>query len=102
VMKSVGAGDGDIKKIFFFETGAIGLLGGAAGCLLGLATSLLINRIVNIYLARQGIPYGHYFAFPLWLFLGAMGFSLLVSLAAGIYPARRAARVDPVIALRHD
>ena len=102
VMKAVGAGDGDIKRIFFFESGAIGLIGGAAGCLLGWATSLLINRIVNIYLARQGVPSVGYFAFPVWIFLGAMGFSLLVSLAAGIYPARRAARVDPVVALRHD
>ncbi len=102
VMKSVGAGDGDIKKIFFFESGTIGLIGGAAGCALGLGTSLLINRIVSIYLARQGIPSANYFAFPAWLFLAAMGFSLLVSLVAGIYPARRAARVDPVVALRHD
>jgi putative ABC transport system permease protein len=102
VMKAVGAGDKDIRRIFFFESGAIGLLGGAAGCALGWATSLLINRIVNLYLARQGMPYIDYFAFPAWLFLGAMGFSLLVSLAAGIYPARRAARVDPVVALRHD
>jgi len=102
VMKAVGAGDRDIRGIFFFESGAIGLIGGAAGCLLGWATSLVVNRIVNIYLARQGVPYVEYFAFPLWVFLGAVGFSLLVSLAAGIYPARRAARVDPVVALRHD
>lgn len=102
IMKAVGAGDGDIKRIFFFESAAIGLAGGAAGCLLGWATSLLIDRIVNIYLARQGIPPLGYFAFPLWIFAGAMGFSLLVSLVAGIYPARRAARVDPVVALRHD
>lgn len=102
VMKAVGAGDGDIKRIFFFESGAIGLAGGAAGCALGLGTSLLIDRIVNIYLARQGVPYVGYFAFPAWIFLGAIGFSLLVSLVAGIYPARRAARVDPVVALRHD
>jgi putative ABC transport system permease protein len=103
VMKAVGAGDGDIKRIFFFESGAIGLLGGAAGCLLGWGTSLLINRIVNLYLSRrEGMPAIDYFAFPAWVFVGAMGFSLLVSLAAGIYPARRAARVDPVVALRHD
>jgi putative ABC transport system permease protein len=102
VMKSVGAADGDIKKIFFFESGAIGFMGGVAGCVLGWATSLLINRIVNIYLARQGVPFIRYFAFPMWIFLGAVGFSLLVSLVAGIYPARRAARVDPVVALRHD
>jgi len=102
VMKAVGAEDGDIKRIFFFESGTIGLLGGAAGCVLGWAVSLVINRVVNLYLARQGMPYVHYFAFPAWVFLGAVAFSLLVSLVSGIYPARRAARVDPVVALRHD
>ena len=102
VMKAVGAADGDIKRIFFFESGTIGLLGGAAGCGLGWAVSLVINRVVNFYMARQGMPHIEYFAFPFWIFLGALGFSLLVSLVSGIYPARRAARVDPVIALRHD
>jgi putative ABC transport system permease protein len=102
IMKAVGAGDGDIKRIFFFESGAIGLLGGAAGCVLGLAVSLVINRVVNFYMARQGMPRIEYFAFPAWIFFGALGFSLLVSLVSGIYPARRAARVDPVVALRHD
>ena len=102
VMKAVGAGDGDIKRIFFFESGAIGLIGGAVGCVLGWATSLLINRIINLYLAGQGMPNIDYFAFPFWIFVGAVAFSLLVSLVSGIYPARRAARVDPVVALRHD
>ncbi|MGZ5423605.1 MAG: ABC transporter permease, partial [Candidatus Aminicenantales bacterium] len=59
-------------------------------------------RIVNFTLARQNVPFIDYFAFPFWLFLGAVGFSLLVSLVSGIYPARRASRVDPVVALRHD
>lgn len=102
VMKAVGAGDGDVKRIFFFESAAIGLLGGAGGCVLGWAVSLVINRIVNFYTARQGLPYIDYFAFPVWIFAGALGFALLVSLVSGIYPARRAARVDPVVALRHD
>ncbi|MBE0713683.1 MAG: ABC transporter permease [Candidatus Aminicenantes bacterium] len=102
VMKAVGAGDGDVKRIFFFESAAIGLLGGAGGCVLGWAVSLVINRIVNFYTARQGLPDIDYFAFPVWIFAGALGFALLVSLVSGIYPARRAARVDPVVALRHD
>jgi putative ABC transport system permease protein len=42
------------------------------------------------------------FYFPLWLILGAVAFSILISLAAGLYPASRAARIDPVRALRHD
>jgi putative ABC transport system permease protein len=103
IMKAVGASDGDIKRIFFFESGAIGLLGGAAGCVLGWAVSLVINRVVNFYAARQGgVPFVDYFAFPVWIFLGAIGFAVLVSLVSGLYPARRAARVDPVVALRHD
>jgi putative ABC transport system permease protein len=48
------------------------------------------------------MPRIDYFAFPAVVFLGAVAFSLLVSLVSGLYPARRAARVDPVVALRHD
>jgi len=102
VMKAVGASDGDIRRIFFFESGAIGFLGGVAGCALGWVTSLVINRVVDFYLARQGVPAVAYFAFPVWIFLGAVAFAIVVSLVSGIYPARRAARVDPVVALRHD
>ena len=102
IMKAVGATDRDIRGIFFFESSAIGLIGGVFGFALGWTVSRIINRVINIYSARQGIPAFEYFAFPLWLFLGALGFSILVSLAAGVYPADRAARIDPVEALRHD
>lgn len=69
---------------------------------LGAAISGLINRTVNYFLARQGVPFIDYFDFPWWLCAGAVLFSVAVSLAAGIYPAMRAVRVDPVRALRHD
>jgi len=102
IMKAVGASDRDVKKIFFFESGVIGFLGGVFGLALGWAVSMLINQVVNYFLARQGVPYVNYFSFPWWLCLGAVVFSILVSLVAGIYPTIRAVRVDPVIALRHD
>jgi putative ABC transport system permease protein len=102
VMKAVGASDGDVKKVFFFESSAIGFLGGVLGLGLGWAVSRLINQVVNYFLGRQGIPHIDYFYFPWWLCLGAIAFAVLVSLASGIYPALRAARVDPVVALRHD
>lgn len=102
IMKAVGANDGDVKKIFFFESGLIGFSGGVLGLALGWAVSMLINQVANYYLARQGVPFVDYFSFPWWLCLGAVIFSILISLLAGIYPASRAARVDPVVALRHD
>jgi putative ABC transport system permease protein len=102
IMKAVGATDGDVQRIFLFESGAIGLLGGLFGLGLGWAVSMVINAIVNTLMARQGVPHMEYFSFPWWLCLGAIAFSILVSLIAGVYPTRRAARVDPVVALRHD
>jgi putative ABC transport system permease protein len=102
IMKAVGATDGDVQRIFLFESGAIGLLGGLFGLALGWAVSAIINEIVNALMLRQAAPRMEYFSFPWWLCLGAIAFSILVSLAAGIFPTRRAARVDPVVALRHD
>jgi len=102
IMKAVGAGDKDIKKVFFFESSSIGFMGGVFGLGLGWLVSRLINRIVNYFLAKQGVPFIEYFNFPWWLCLGAVLFAVFVSLLSGIYPALRAARVDPVVALRHD
>jgi putative ABC transport system permease protein len=102
IMKAVGASRGDIKRIFFVESSAIGFLGGIFGLGLGWAVSRIINRVVNYFLAKQGIPFIEYFRFSWWLCLGAVVFAVLVSLIAGILPALRAAKVDPVVALRHE
>lgn len=102
IMKALGARDRDVRQIFLVESSAIGLLGGVAGLALGAVVSGLINRVVNYFLAKQGVPFINYFDFPWWLCLGAVAFSVAVSLAAGVYPAMRAVRVDPVRALRHD
>lgn len=102
LMKAVGARDADVRQVFFVESATIGFLGGIAGCGLGWAVSRAINGIVNALLARQGVVRIDYFAFPAGLFAGAVAFAILVSLLAGLFPAHRAARVDPVSALRHD
>jgi putative ABC transport system permease protein len=102
IMKAIGATDGNVQKIFLFESGMIGLLGGLFGLALAWVVSLVINGFVNRFASGEGVPYIHYFSFPWWLCLGAILFSILVSLMAGVYPTLRAARVDPVVALRHD
>jgi ABC-type antimicrobial peptide transport system permease subunit len=102
IMKAIGASDGDIRKLFFAEAGAMGVLGGIVGVALGWAIGQVINLGTNIYLKRQSFPPEHFWAVPWWLVAFAVVFSFLVSLAAGLYPAGRAARLDPVQALRYE
>jgi putative ABC transport system permease protein len=102
IMKAIGASDGDVKKLFFAEAGAMGILGGIVGVALGWAIGQVINLGTNVYLKRQSFPPEHFWSVPWWLVLFAILFSFLVSLAAGLYPAGRAARLDPVQALRYE
>ncbi|MFZ1946040.1 MAG: ABC transporter permease [bacterium] len=102
IMKAIGASEGQIKTIFFVEAGAIGVVGGVLGLVLGWAVTWLANVIVNARLLPQGEAPMDLFHFPPWLIAGAIGFSVVVSLIAGLYPAVRAAAVDPIEALRHD
>jgi ABC-type antimicrobial peptide transport system permease subunit len=102
IMKAIGGSEGEIKMIFFVEAATIGVIGGALGLVLGWAVTRVANLVVNAHLMPEDLPRVNLFYFPLWLVLGAVAFSIVVSLAAGLYPAIRAARVDPVDALRHD
>jgi putative ABC transport system permease protein len=102
IMKAIGASDGDVKKLFFAEAGAMGILGGIVGVALGWAIGQVINVGTNIYLKSQSFPPEHFWSVPWWLVAFALLFSFLVSLAAGLYPASRAARLDPVQALRYE
>jgi putative ABC transport system permease protein len=102
IMKAIGASDGDVKKLFFAEAGAMGILGGIVGVALGWTIGQVINFGTNVYLKRQSFPPEHFWAVPWWLVALAIGFSFLVSLVSGLYPAGRAARLDPVQALRYE
>jgi len=102
ILKALGATDGDVKRLFFAEAAAMGFLGG----LLGVAGGWLIGRALTlgttIYLKRQDLPSVQISSVPWWLALSAIGFAVVVSLAAGLYPAARAAKLNPVEALRYE
>lgn len=102
IMKAIGASDSDVQKLFFAEAGAMGILGGIVGVILGWAIGQIINFGTNIWLKSQSIPPEHFWAVPLWLVAFAIVFAFVVSLVSGLYPARRAARLDPVQALRYE
>ena len=102
IMKAIGASDGDVKKLFFVEAGCMGALGGALGVAMGWTIGKVINIGTNIYLQRQEIKPESFWYVPWWLVMSALLFSVIVSLLAGLYPAARAARLDPVEALRHE
>ena len=103
IMKAIGAEDREIKLIFFFEAGVIGACGGVIGVLAGWGMDGLANRLAYRFILKpQAASYIDFFSLPPWLSASAIAFALIVSILAALYPAARAARIDPVRALRHD
>jgi putative ABC transport system permease protein len=102
IMKALGASDRDIRRLFFAEAGTMGLFGGMIGVTIGWVIARGINWGTGYYLRQRDFPPEIVAAVPWWLVLAAIGFAVAVSLAAGIYPASRAAELDPVQAIRYE
>jgi putative ABC transport system permease protein len=102
ILKALGAADRDVQRLFFAEAGAMGLLGGVLGVGLGWLIGRALTFGTNVYLRRQELPPIDLSSIPWWMVAGAIAFSFFVSLAAGMYPASRAARLNPVEALRYE
>ena len=77
-------------------------MGAALGIVFGWLITRVASFVLNIFAQRQGFEEIEVFALPLWLILLALAFGVTVAVLAGYYPAVRAAKVNPVVALRGD
>lgn len=102
VMKVIGASIKDIKGLFLFESALIGLLGG----IFGVGFSYLLSYVINKFGAQSfGEAMGVYGAtkisiIPIWLVFASMGFSALIGVISGYFPARRAMNLSALEAIR--
>jgi putative ABC transport system permease protein len=101
VYKALGARDRDVRRVFVAEAAAIGVTGGGLGVLFGWGVGFLLNLLAT-YLMREALGGKDVALFyvPAWLAGVSLGLSTLVATVAGLYPAWRAARLDPVVSLR--
>jgi len=92
VLRFLGASTQQIRKWILVEAGLIGLLANVAGLLLGLALSLILIYVIN----KQSFGWTIQFHWPVAVLTSSLTLVYLATLAAGLYPARIAARLNPI------
>lgn len=96
VLKSIGARRRDIRRIFTSESFLIGLLSAVCGIIFNLLLTLVIYLVLKNMIGIVPITYRW------WYFAVALGVSLCMSILAGLYPANKASKLDPVESLRRE
>jgi lipoprotein-releasing system permease protein len=103
ILMALGATPRSIRRVFFFQGAVIGVVGTAAGLVLGLVWCGLANafRLIKVPVDIYQISYVPFHVKPLDLAL-IVGVTLAISFSSTLFPARRAARIDPVVALKYE
>jgi len=97
-MKAIGAKNSDILQIFLFESGLLGLVGGAIGVILGILLGKIVSYIALISLGTDLLQS----SVTPQLIIGALTFSFLIGSISGVLPAMQAAKLKPADALRYE
>ena len=88
---AIGAKRSDIRRQFLIESAGVALVGGIIGCVLGVLASQVVERTADWQIQLS-----------FWVMLAVLGFSVLIGLISGVYPALKASRLDPMEAIRQD
>lgn len=102
IMRTIGAAPADIKWLFVSESIVVGFLGGVSGIVMGVALGLIINFMLNIAASQFGGQSVALFSFPLGFLTFIAIFSAGVGYLTGIFPAKRAASLNPLDAIRYE
>ncbi|MBU0957426.1 MAG: ABC transporter permease [Nanoarchaeota archaeon] len=97
-MKAIGAKNSDILKLFLYEAGLLGMIGGAIGILIGIGLGKGAEYLATVGLGTDLLRA----AFPWYLIIGALVFSFLIGSLSGVLPAMQASKLKPVDALRYE
>lgn len=101
IMRAIGATKSSLKNMFLFESLIIGFLGGVVGEAIGIFMAGIFNFGVNSLATRFGGATANLFSFPSWFLGGIIILSMIIGFLSGIFPARRAANLEPLEALRY-
>lgn len=102
IIKVVGASIPNIRNLFLLEAGFIGFMGGITGVLCGWLGGLLLNFIAGVYLSQSGAGELNLVCLPFTMAVFTVFFAAFVGLAAGFYPAIRAANLSAIEAIRYE
>ncbi len=100
IMRTIGASPSDIKILFLSEAMIVGFLGGISGIVMGTGIGFSLNAMLNFIASRFGGASVSIFAFPILFLLFITAFSAVVGFLTGVFPARRASKLDPLEAIR--
>lgn len=102
IMRTIGASPKDIKWLFVSESIVVGFLGGLSGIVMGVVFGVTINVLLNFVAGQFGGQAVQLFSFPLPFLTFIALFSAGVGYLTGIFPARRAASLNPLDAIRYE
>ncbi len=102
IMRTLGASPSDVKLLFISESVIVGFLGGLSGVLMGITLGFVVNFMLNLAASQFGGQAVRLFAFPMWFLTFISLFSAIVGYFTGVFPARRAALLNPLDAIRYE